>query len=58
MYLKHDIMEDVVRECFSLSTLMPEVVSELSNNLWHRLLSSSSKGGLIFLKEGVQVDVF
>ena len=58
MYLKHDIIEDVVREHFSFSTLLLEVVPELSNNLWHGLPSSFSKGGLVLLEEGVQVDVF
>ena len=58
MYLKHDVTEDVVGEHFSFSTLMLEVVPELPNNLCHGLPSSLGKGGLVFLEEGVQVDVF
>ena len=58
MYPKHDIMEDIVRECFSFSTLLLEVVPELSDNPLHGLPSSFSKGGLVFLEEGVQINVF
>ena len=58
MYLKHDITEDILREHFSLSTLTLEVVLELSDNPWHGLPSSLSKSGLVFLKEGVQINVF
>ena len=58
MYLKHDIMEDVVREHFSFSTLTLEVVPELHDNQCHGLPSSLDKGGLVLLEEGVQVDVF
>ena len=57
MYLKHDITEDIVGECFSFSTLMLEVVPELPDNPCHGLPSSLGKGGLVLLKEGVQVDM-
>ena len=46
-------MEDIVRECLSFSTFMLKVVPELPNNMGHRLLSSSGKGGLVLLQEGV-----
>ena len=58
MYLKYNIMEDVVGEHFSFSTLMLEVVLELPKNPCHGLPSSLGKGGLVLLEEGVQVDVF
>ena len=58
MYLKHDITEEVVREHFSFSTLMLEVVPELPDNPCHGLPSSLGNGGLVLLGEGVQVDVF
>ena len=46
-------MEDVVRECFSLSALMLKVIPELPDNTGHGLFFSSSKGGLVLLQEGV-----
>ena len=58
MYLEHNVMEDIVRECFSLSTLMLEVVTKLPDNSSHRLPSSLGQSDLILLEEGVQVDVF
>ena len=58
MYLEHNIMEDIVGECFSLSTLMLEVVLKLPDNSCNGLPSSFSKGGLILLEEGVQVHIF
>ena len=57
MYLEHNVMEDVVRNCFSLSTFMLEVVLKLPNNLSHGLPSSLGQGDLILLEEGVQVNV-
>ena len=48
MYLKHHVMEDVVGKCFSFSTFTLKVVSELPDNMGHRLFSSSSEGGLVF----------
>ena len=58
MYLEHHITEDVVGKCLSLSTFTLEVVPELPNDTGHGLLSSSGKGGLVFLQEGVQVHLF
>ena len=58
MYLEHHIMEDIVGECLSLSALMLKVIPELPDNTGHRLFSSSSKGGLVLLQEGVQVHLF
>ena len=58
MYLEHNIMEDIVGECFSLSTLTLEVISKLPDNTCHRLPSFLGKGGLVLLEEGVQVHVF
>ena len=58
MYLEHHVTEDIVGKCLSLSTFMLEVVPELPDNMGHRLLSSSGKGGLVFLQEGVQVHLF
>ena len=58
MYLEHNIMEDIVGEHFSLSTLMLEVVTKLPDNLSHGLPSSLGQSDLILLEEGVQVDVF
>ena len=51
-------MEDVVGKCLSLSALMMKVVLELPNDTGHGLLSSSGKGGLVLLQEGVQVHLF
>ena len=51
-------MEDIVRKRLSLSTLMLKVVPELPDNMGHGLLSSSGKGGLVLLQEGVQVHLF
>ena len=58
MYLKHNIMKDIVRECFSLSALTLEVVMELPDNPCHGFPSSFDKGGLVLFEEGVQVNVF
>ena len=55
MYLEHHITEDIVGKCLSLSTLVLKVVPELPDDMGHRLLSSSGKGGLVLLQEGVQV---
>ena len=57
MYLEQNVMEDVVGEHFSLSTLMLEVVTKLPDNLSHGLPSSLGQGDLILLEEGVQVNV-
>ena len=51
-------MEDIVGECLSLSTLTLKVILELPDNMGHGLFSSSSKGGLVLLQEGVQVHLF
>ena len=58
IYLEHNVTEDIVRECFSLTTLTLEVVSKLQDNPSHGLPSSLGQSDLIFLEEGVQVDVF
>ena len=58
MYLEHNIMEDIVRKCFSLSTFMLEVVSKLPDNSSHGLPSSLGQSDLILLEEGVQINVF
>ena len=58
MYLEHNITEDIVGECFSLFTLMLEVVMKLPDNPSHGLPSSLGQGDLILLEEGVQVNVF
>ena len=57
MYLEHHVMKDIVRECFSFSTLMLEVVMKLPNNTCHGLPSSLGKSGLVLFEEGVQVYV-
>ena len=46
-------MEDVVGKCFSFPTFMLKVVPELPDNTGHGLFSSSGKGGLVLLQEGV-----
>ena len=58
MYLEHNVMEDIVGKCFSLSTFTLEVVLKLPNNLSHGLPSSLGQGDLILLEEGVQINVF
>ena len=57
MYLEHNVTEDIVGECFPLSTLTLEVVMKLPDNLSYGLPSSLGQGGLILLEEGVQVNV-
>ena len=56
-YLKHYIMEDIVRECFPLSTFTLEVVPKLPDDTCYGLPSPLCKGGLVLLEEGVQLDV-
>ena len=51
-------MEDIVWECLSLSALTLKVILELPDNMGHGLFTSSSKGGLVLLQEGVQVHLF
>ena len=57
MYLEHDIMKDIVGECFSLSTFTLGVVPKLPDNTCNGLPSSLCKGGLVLLEEGVQVNL-
>ena len=57
MYLEHDVMKDIVRECFSLSTFMLELVPKLPNKMCNGLSSSLCKGGLVLLEEGVQINL-
>ena len=56
-HLKHNVMKDIVGECFSLPTFMVEVVSKLPDNMCHGLPSPLCKGRLALLEEGVQIDV-